>query len=621
MIKIENISKSFGQDYVFKDISFVINSQDKIGIVGKNGQGKTTLLKSIIFEEFLNSGEVDIQGSIGYLEQTSLKHEEYTLYEEYLELFPELQKINAYLKQTEYQTEDHEKYIKYEEQFSIRGGYEFQTKLNKFLTGFGFQKSAVNKKVKEFSGGEKTKLSLIKLLLLNPDYLFLDEPTNHLDINTIWWLENYLKSLKKSIIIVSHDRMFLDNICNKIIEIENQNIEIYKTNFSNYLKQKVLNYNLRLNEYHKNQKLIAKYEEYIIKNRQTPSKIGQVNDRKRKLEQLKVIEEPKKNYEKISFEFTGYHLKKAPYIDFFDVVVGYEQKPLIKDFNFRIYGGDKVAIIGKNGEGKTTLFKAILDKSTLISGKIKVPAVIKIGYFDQEQKMIDINKTLYDIIDEKGKFASTTAIRKYLGQFLFKGQDVFKKVEELSGGQKVRLALATMALESYDILLLDEPTNHLDFETKDILQQTLKNFPGSLIFITHDRTLINELADNILEVENNKINIWPGNWDYYVQHKKNDLKEQKVLKVKQVEKKQKENNSQNNKDSKNNSNKKNINTQKIKILEEKLLKLEEQKEDYLTELLKKENLQNYENQKIIQNNLNKLQQELDEVYKEYENSY
>ncbi len=620
MIKVNNISKSFGQEYIFKDVTFNIKSNDKIAIVGKNGAGKTTLLKSIVQDDYLNSGEIENKGSIGYIKQSLLEDENNTVYEEYMNVFPKLKKLNKYLSLAKEDEKYTKQYIKYEEEFSASGGYEINTKINKLLTGFGFEKEDINRKIKTFSGGQKTKLSLIKLLVIEPDFLFLDEPTNHLDINTIWWLEKYLKSLKKAVIIVSHDQMFIDSICNKIIEVKQQNIEIYNTNFSNYIKQRELNYQYKLNEYEKQQKMIKKYEEFIIKNNGTSSKIGQVNDRKNKLKQLKEVQKPVNDNKKLNFEFKNYHLKKSTYIDFFNVYVGYDNKELIKDFNFKLYGGEKIAIIGENGAGKTTLFKAILE-GKLISGKIKIPSNIKIGYFDQEQKQLNEEDTLYDVIDKTKQFESTTAIRKYLGQFLFVKDDVFKKVRNLSGGEKIRIILATMALEKYDILLLDEPTNHLDYDTKNILQQALKNFPGSIMFITHDRTLINEVASKILEVKDQKIQVYNGNWEYYKsiqqQIKKENLENKKQQQIIHKD----DSTKLETKKSSNIKKKKNINVQKVKILEEDIYKYEEQLEKLNEKIIQKDNLKNYEKQKELLLQIQEINNKLNALYTKYDECF
>ncbi len=600
MIKASNIYKSFGVDYIFEDISFVINPNDKVAIVGQNGVGKTTLLNCIVdHENFLNSGEVLIKGSYAIVNQVAFDNLNLTVYEEFLNIFPKIKKLKEELESEEVKSNP-ELYVEKEDLYNQLGGYDFKNKINKFMTGFSFKKEDINKRIVDFSGGEKTKLSLIKILLLNPDFLFLDEPTNHLDINAIRWLESYLKSLKKGIILVSHDKTFINNVCNKIFELENKNLTVYNTNYDNYLSQKELNYNFKLSEYKKQQQIIKKYEEFIIKNNQTPSKIGQVNDRKKKLEQLKKINKPIKINNKIDFKFEGYNKKKSTYIDFFDICLGYEDKTLIKDFNFKVYADDKIAIVGENGVGKTTLFKAILNKEYL-KGKIRIPSSIKIGYFDQEQKSLKEDKNLFDLIYEKNIFDSQTQIRKYLSRFLFVKEDIYKKVKDLSGGEKVRLTLAIMALEKYDILLLDEPTNHLDIESKDTLIDALKNFPGSLLFISHDRDLIKEISNKVLELKNQKI-VEHTNYESYVLN--TSIKVNKEQKEKKTKIRKKTN--------------KSINLIKLDLIEKEIFNLELEKEVEEEKLSDISILKDHNKLNDVTKKIEKLTNKLDDLYVEYE---
>lgn len=605
MIKIDNISKSFGQDYIFENLSFVINKKDKLGIVGRNGVGKTTLLKCIVDnEEFLNSGDVSIQGTYAVVDQVTFLDEEISVYEEFLNIFPKLKKLKEELDDETIKN-NHNLYVEKESLYNDLGGYDFKNKINKFMTGFSFKKEDINKKLKEFSGGEKTKLALIKILLLEPDYLFLDEPTNHLDIDAINWLESYLKSLKKGIILISHDKVFLNNVCNRIVELENKSIKNYNMTYDNYVKQKELNYKVEVANYQKQQKLIKKYEDFIIKNNKTPSKIGQVNDRKAKLSQLENLKKPEKIEKKLDFIFEGYHLKKATYIDFFDLEISFGNKTLIKNFNYKVYAQDKLAILGKNGVGKSSLFKAILNKE-YTKGKIKIPSNIKIGYFDQEQKLIDKEKTLFDVIYDEHKFDSQSAIRKYLAKFLFLRDDVYKKIRDLSGGERVRITLAKMALEKYDILLLDEPTNHLDLETKDILINALKEFPSSILFISHDRDFIQKVSNKIIEIEEGNILNY-SSYEEYKNYKENYKKEQ-TNKRKSINKEKNTNKKSNN----------SINMIKLNLIEEDILKYEEEKEKELALLTKEDVIKNYEHVNEIKKNIEKIEKKLEELYEQYE---
>lgn len=622
MIIIENLEKTFGEKTVFENVSFTINISDKIGIVGTNGVGKSTLIKCILDNDYATKGKVNLQKhTIGYLEQSNFVNEEIHVYNEFLSLFPSLNRLSNKLKMIkkdesiELTNEELKSYISLEEKFSEQGGYEFKTKVIKFLTGFSFKKEDISRKIRSFSGGEKTKLMLIKLLLVNPDFLILDEPTNHLDINAISWLETYLKNYKKGILLISHDQIFLNQVCNKTLELTPQSVILYKTKFDNYIKQSELNYSVALQTYEKQQKKIQKYQDFIDKNSKTPSKIGQVNDRKSKLEQLKKLEKPIKFNKKISFKFEGLNKKKETYIDFYNVSLKQENKELLKKFNFKLYGGEKVFIIGANGVGKTTLFRAIL-KQMQYDGKINIPSKIKIGYFDQEQKNLNPNKTLLETIEETNEFDSITAARKYLAKFLFTREEIFKQVANLSGGEKVRLSLALIGLEKYDVLLLDEPTNHLDFETKKILENALLDFCGSLLIISHDRYLINKLATALIVIENQKATHFLGNWTEFQEFDKKLKELQKN--IGKDEKKEKEQGKIEVIENFIKKPIKKINEQKLKLIEKDIETHEIKKEEIAQQLEEKKT---YSDHKELQNVLQKLdiiEKEVKTLYTSYE---
>lgn len=587
MIQINNISKSFGDKYIFKDFSLHINLTDKIGIVGKNGVGKTTLIKCITDPDFLNSGDINTHNySIGYLKQGIFSNENNTVFQELISLYPELIRISEKLEDYENNNnENYDEYIKLQDKFNNMDGYNIKIKFERFLTGFSFEKDDLYRKLSSFSGGEKTKIMLIKILLQDNDYLILDEPTNHLDINAIEWLEKYLIKHNKGLILISHDQVFLNNVCNKILEMNGHNIKLYNTNFDNYLIQREYDYELELKTYINQKKIIKKYEEFIIRNNKKPSKISQVNDRKKKLEKLQLLEKPIKFSQKLNFKFESLPLKRSTYIEIYQGNVEIDNNKLIENINLKIFGGERYFIVGKNGVGKTTLIKNILNNK-MQKGKIKIPSAIKIGYLDQEHKILDNSKNIYDFLYDTKKFTSQTALRKYLANFLFIKNDIYKSIDKLSGGERVRLSLAYIALEKYDLLIMDEPTNHLDFETKFILQEVLKNFPGSLLIISHDRKLINSLSTHILEIENKKASTFKGNWNEFLIYKEkiNLLNMEK----KKQEKEQSIKNS-NKKTYKNTNKPKKINQQKLNILEENIFNLEAEKEILTEELTTKEN--------------------------------
>lgn len=598
MIIAHDISKIYGDKYIFSELNLHINKKDKLGIVGENGVGKSTLMECLYNDELLTDGYVEYQNStIGYIKQSSTNNISNTVYEELMNSCLELKIISEKIKETEKGNKINiDKYIELENKFNDLGGYDIKNKFLKFLIGFSFTEKDLDRKLSSFSGGEKTKIELIKILLQDPDYLFLDEPTNHLDIDAIEWLENYLKNLDKSIVLISHDQQFLENICNSILEINKVEVTQYKMKLSKYLGQRELNFKHKKKEYQNNQKEIKRLEEFIVKNSKKPSKIGQVNDRKKKIFKLEEVKEPIELKRSIKFKFEANNPKKNSYIQFKNSSFGYD-KVLIEDFSCELYAGDKVFLTGANGVGKTTLFKSILKKKS-IKGHIKIPKIIKIGYFDQEQKNINPESTIYELIEKENKFESNSAIRKYLAQFNFLKDDVFKKVKVLSGGEKVRVALSLMGLEKYDVLLMDEPTNHLDLDIKEILIKTLKNFEGVLFIISHDRYLINQLATKTLYITNKKIKIYDGNWNNVIF----DVKEKKTKKLEKVIYKKES---------------KKINEQKLQIVENEIIKLENQQNQILEKFQDNQIIKDSKKQKELTLKLKEIELELIQKYEEY----
>lgn len=629
MITIEGVSKSFGTDYIFQDVNLTINETDKVGIVGKNGVGKSTLLRCVIDDSFLDSGLVNLNGhSIGYLDQNTFVDRTRTVFEEFYELFPELQSIYNRLQkyrnsEESLSEEELSEYIRLEERYQVLEGYSLKSKFLRFMTGFSFTEKDLHRKIESFSGGEKTKLVLIKLLLLDPDFLVLDEPTNHLDIYAIEWLENYLKKFKKGLILVSHDQEFLDNVCNKIIEVTPNAVREYNSTFGNYLYQRELNYENDLNAYNRQQKLIKKYEEFIIRFRGKPSKVSQVNDRKNKLERMDVLEMPIKYNDRIHLEFEGYNPKKDNYLELKNAVIGYGSRDLISNLNLKISAGEKVFLIGSNGVGKTTLFKSIL-ADEVKAGKIKLHPSLKVGYFEQEQQQLPRGKSLYDILDETGKFDAQTSIRKYLARFLFIREDINKTVENLSGGEKVRLTLALMSLERYDLILLDEPTNHLDFETKQILEDALDKFPGSLLVISHDRHLINKLSTSIIEFKGGGAEIFQGNWtDYQKLNLSSEGKSMRYLMNgmsanSELEKTNEERAAEQIPEEKQKPKTFKINQQKLELIEEEISVLEEKQKVLNEKLSDPKFMKNYEKREQLLADIGIVSTSLAELYENFE---
>lgn len=605
MITAKNISKIYSSDTLFTDVSFTINDNDRVAIIGDNGVGKTTLMKILLNPETATDGQIMTDNkSIGYLSQKVIESEENTVIQEFNLLFKNL--INIRLKMEELLQSDNfstdqeiiKEYGNLENKYAMLGGYDSEFEIDKLLTAFRFTAADKSRKIKTFSGGQKTKLALIKLLLKKPSYLFLDEPTNHLDIETIEWLESYLRNYPGAVILISHDRYFIDRVCTKILEIEQERVNSYNTNYTNYLTEKELRYQFQLASYERQQNEIKKLNEFIERFRGKPSKIGQVNDRKSKLARIELIEKPLKVHEKVNFKIEGLNIKKAPYIDLLDVAVGYDQ-PLVSNIDMTIMGGDRIGVIGQNGTGKSTLVKTMLKQIPPLSGQVILHSKIKIGYFDQEQNNFDPETTIYDLTQPFMPEASKSYIRSYLARFLFKRDDVFKKVKSLSGGEKVRLVLSQFALKKYDLIILDEPTNHLDLNTKQVLEDAINNYEGTIICVSHDRYFINKIVNKYVLLQPNSFQTFSGRYDQYVDYLQTEKAEKKEKKIQG--KKQK----------------KIINKNVAKL--EKAIEKEENKKSELIALSQQEEVYlDYERANEVNKELQAIEELLDELYTNYE---
>ncbi len=537
MITVENISKIIGSEYLLENINFTINPNDKLAIVGANGVGKSTLLKIIENDENATDGKVKTgKKRIAVLEQekqltltNTLKMEMDEVKKEFVKIETQMQDI---LMADDFATNLDllAEYGKLEEKYVQMGGYEIDNKIQKMFSIFGFNEQDYHKLISDFSGGEKTRIALVKLILEDPDYLILDEPTNHLDTATIEWLEDYLRLKARGVIVVSHDRFFLERVCNRIIEIEHQTSHVYNMKYSKYVDEKERRFEYQMNSYLNQQQEIKELEAFIDKNKKRDSKIGQVKDRKKKLENMELIKMPLKNTERVQFEIEGFRLKKAPYIDLLDAAIGYET-PIVSHIDFTIQGGDRIGIIGENGAGKSTLIKTMTKEIKPLDGRVVVHPKIKIGYFEQEQTDLDPDAVIFDEIQKLMPEESQTQIRKHLAKFLFKREDVYKKIGVLSGGEKVRLIFAKFVLKRYDLIIMDEPTNHLDLSAKEELESVLKQYSGTLVVISHDRYFINEVVDKIFYIDQNHYHVYEGNYEDYLQYK-TDVKATQVKEVK-----------------------------------------------------------------------------------------
>ena len=524
VLSLNNVSKYYNGEVVLENITFSVNKNDKIAIVGDNGVGKTTLLKIINKTIEADSGFIYYEdaSSIGYLSQKVISNPENTLFEEMELAFSKLKKIE---KEMELSLKNLDKsdqktinyYSDLEEKYNNLGGYEYKYKIEMLLNKFGFDKSFYNRKLNSFSGGEKTRASLVKLLLNNPSILLLDEPTNHLDLVMIEWLEKYLNTYSGTIIIVTHDQTFIDHMANKVLEIENHHATLYPGNFTYYSQEKVNRYQQQLKQYNLQEKEIKRYEMLIAKFKPKPTKTSFAQSLEKKLSKMEKIEKPN-NYKKsikAAFKTSLNHQVLMHKIE--NLQFGFNKIPLTKPFSLDIYNGDKVVIMGQNGSGKTTLLKCIINNTNYISGENYKVRDYSYFYFDQNQELLDENKTLFDTIQDEYPLMDNSQVRSLLGRFLFSDDDVFKLVKNLSGGEKIRLIFALITLKDYQVLFLDEPTNHLDFTTKKILAEILEDYQGCIIMVSHDRYFINKVVNKVIYLQNKDYIFENGNYDDFLQ--------------------------------------------------------------------------------------------------------
>ncbi len=519
MISVEQLTVEFGATPLFDSVSFLVNPKDKIALVGKNGAGKTTMLKIFAGLQNPTSGRISIPKdlTIGYLPQTMIHSCDATVVQETEKAFDEIKKTEQYINnlteeiasRTDYESAEYteliEKLTHANEHLQILGGNNFQAEIEKILLGLGFMRSDFERKCSEFSGGWRMRIELAKILLRKPDVLLLDEPTNHLDIESIQWLENFLIQHSGAVVLVSHDRAFIDAVTNRTIEISLGKIYDYSVNYSKYVQLRKERREQQIRAYENQQKLIADTEDFIERFRYKATKSVQVQSRIKQLEKLERIEVDMEDNSQLRLNFPP-----APRSGSFPLIVerlskSYGDKLILDDINFTIHRGDKVAFVGKNGEGKTTLVKCIMQQVEF-SGELKLGHNVKIGYFAQNQaSLLDENKTVFQTIDDVAVGDIRLKIRDILGAFMFGGEASDKKVKVLSGGERSRLAMIRLLLSPMNFLVLDEPTNHLDMRSKDVLKEAIKAFDGTVIVVSHDREFLDGLVDKVYEFGNKKV--------------------------------------------------------------------------------------------------------------------
>ena len=529
ILSCNDIKKSFGVKNILSNISFNINEKDRVALVGVNGAGKSTLFKIIVGEISKDSGDINIPKNtkIGYFSQNLNLNENNSLFDELLTVFSQIINMEFKLRELEQKMEIYKneelnliikEYDKISTYLSENNSFDYNSRIKGVLKGLGFTEDDFYKEIKFLSGGQKTRVALGKILLEEPDILLLDEPTNHLDIKSIQWLENFLKSYSKALFIISHDRYFLNKIVNKVIELENTKSTIYNGNYSDYAEKKHIAREIMLKHYLNQQKEIKKQEEVIKKLRSYNREkfVKRAESREKLLDKMEKIEKPDNLPAQMRLSLSP---KKESGNDVLIV------ENLSKSFDFNLFNnisfdikkGDKVALIGANGIGKTTLIKMIMEKTSIDNGSIKLGSNVVIGYYDQEQQNLNLDKTIFDEISDTYPNLKNEEIRNALAVFVFTGDDVFKKISTLSGGEKGRVALAKIMLSNANFLILDEPTNHLDMVSKEILEDALKNYTGTCIYISHDRFFINNTATKVIELTKSKMNIYLGNYDYYLE--------------------------------------------------------------------------------------------------------
>lgn len=528
-----NISKSFNGDDVLSGITFGIEEKEKAAIIGVNGAGKSTLFKIITGELSADSGDITIPKDIrlGYFSQNLEINSDKTIYDELLTVFEpimaiedEMRKIEkemAALKGGELETAM-KRYSSLSAELERKNGYEYQSRLRGVIKGLGFSTEEFQQPINQLSGGQKTRVALGKLLLSTPDILLLDEPTNHLDIESINWLEDFLRAYQGSVIIISHDRYFLDKIVTKVMEIENKRLTVYNGNYTYYSAKKEKDREVQLKHYISQQKEIARQQEAIQKLRSfnREKSIRRAESKEKQLQKTELVDKPDNLPDSMHFTLKPKSESGNDVLTVIGLSKSFDGNPLFNNVSFELKKGEKTALIGPNGVGKTTLFKIILDKIKADSGSTKLGANVTIGYYDQEHAALDASKTIFDEISDTYPSLSGLEIRNVLAAFVFTGDDVFKPISALSGGEKGRVALAKIMLSNANFLILDEPTNHLDINSKEILESALRSYEGTCLYISHDRYFINNTAQKIIELTPEGSIQYLGNYDYYIEKTK-----------------------------------------------------------------------------------------------------
>ena len=534
LLQGQGLARTFADEVLFENITIHIQENSRIAIVGRNGTGKSTLLKMLAGIEEPSLGAVSKKKdlSIGYLDQYAAIQSSRTVWEEMVHLFEDVETLKKQAQKAAEQLGDPDllsdpvayelalkRYDKLQEELNQKNAYGYESEIRTVLHGFRFYPEDYDQPIQALSGGQRTRLALARILLEKHDLLILDEPTNHLDIETLTWLEDYLRSSSSALVIVSHDQYFLDRVCNEVYEISHKACEYYKGNYSHYLEEREQRYLLKQKAYEKQQQEIHDLEEFIAKNLVRASTTKRAQSRRKKLEKMERLEKPKGDQRSARFEFTVERESGNQVLQVTDAYIGYDHEAFSGPISFQLRKREAIAIVGPNGIGKSTLLKSITGELPLIEGSIDLGAGVQVGYYDQNLAGLSSNQTVLEELWSRHSTMPEKDVRSILGSFLFSGNDVEKTTAQLSGGEKARLALCKLSLEHDNFLLLDEPTNHLDIDSKEVLEDALIDYDGTICFVSHDRFFINKVATAILEIEETGSTLYLGDYDYYLEKK------------------------------------------------------------------------------------------------------
>ena len=547
LLSVHNVSKSFGEDLLFQEVSFQVEAHDKLAIVGHNGCGKSTLLKILTGEMEADTGDVVLEHdkTFGYLAQYQNDTTNATIYDyalaarsDLLEMEERLRKLEAQMSHTSGDDLERlmEQYHSLNHTFELKGGYSFRSEVSGVLKGLGFSEDDFTKNLQQLSGGQKTRASLGRLLMSKPDLLLLDEPINHLDLSSIEWLEGFLSNYNGAVIIVAHDRYFLDRIVHKVVDFYQKRTMVYKGNYSDFVRQKDERLLTLEREYEKQQKEIEHQEAVIAKLRQfnREKSIKRAESRVKMLDKIERMDRPTEEKREMTLTLEPVTQSGKDVLDIDGLAKSYDSRTLFSNLNLHITRGEHVALIGDNGTGKTTIFKILNGLVPQDAGTITLGANVEVGYYDQEQQLLDEDKTLFEEMQDAYPNLDNTRVRNVLAAFLFVGEDVYKRIRDLSGGERGRISLAKLMLSGANFLILDEPTNHLDMESKEILENALNHYEGTLFYVSHDRYFVNQTADRILELTADGLYEYLGDYDYYVMKKEERLAREAAAAVSSV---------------------------------------------------------------------------------------